>query len=153
MSPGNWDDDFPPPGVHTLHGGVYCLNKDFKVSGKLKGNGVLFKIEHGRVQITGNAQVNLSAKVTGNLAGLLFYQPIDNTNTMVLGGDTGSSYKGTILAPGAQIRIKGPDKGSGFHSQIVGYTIDAEGDSDVVIKFVEDQIYKALTFPEVQFVQ
>lgn len=153
MSPGNWDDDFPPPGVHRLRSGVYCLNKDFKVNGKLKGNGVLFKIEHGRVQITGHAQVNLSAKMTGDLAGLLFYQPIDNTNTMVLGGDSGSVYKGTILAPGAQIRIKGPDKGSGFHSQVVGYTIDVDGDSDIVIKFIEDQIYKALTYPEVQFVQ
>ena len=58
---------------------------------------------------------------------------------------------GTILAPGAEIRIKGSDDKSGFHSQMIGYTINADGDSNVIITYIDEQNYDALYFPEVQF--
>ncbi|MBI3738045.1 MAG: hypothetical protein HY258_03250, partial [Chloroflexi bacterium] len=154
MKAGSWADIFPPPGVDTLGSGVYCLNSDFIITGnrELKGSGVVFKIEHGRVQFAPSAKINLSAPRTGDLAGLLIYQPAENTHYLAInGGNEDSTIRGTILAPGAQIRIKGNDSNYGFHSQIIGYTIDVDGDSKIVIRYVDDQNYDALTMPEIQF--
>ncbi len=153
MTSGYWDDIFPPPGVDTLGSGVYCLNSDFIVTDnrELKGNGVVFKIEHGRVQFAGNATINLSAPKSGDLAGLLIYQPAENTHYLALNANEDSSIRGTILAPGAQIRIKGNDSDYGFHSQIIGYTIDVDGNSNIVMRYIDDQNYDALTMPEIQF--
>ncbi len=155
MSPGSWSDVFPPPGVDQLASGVYCLNDDFTLNdnSQLSGNQVVIKMEHGRLHFSGHAQVDLSAPGSGPNAGLLIYQPQDNTNVMSLNANEKSSIRGTILAPGAQIRIKGNGSSYGFHSQIVGYTIQVDGQDDIVFKVIDDQIYKALTFPQVQFSQ
>lgn len=153
MSPGSWDDKFPPPGIHMLSGGVYCLNEDFTLGDgdQLIGRNVVIKMEHGRLQFSGHAQINLSAPKSGSLAGLLIYQPQDNTNIMSLNANESSSIQGTILAPGAQIRIKGNASSSGYHSQILGYTILADSTDDIIFKIIDGQNYKALTFPQVQF--
>jgi hypothetical protein len=79
--------------------------------------------------------------------------PPENRHRLVLNAAADSSIIGTILAPGAEIRIKGSDTDFGFHSQIVGYTIDADGNSNVYIRYLEDQNYLALYKPEVQFAQ
>jgi Flp pilus assembly protein TadG len=153
MSPGNWDDTFPPPGVDTLASGYYCLNGDFYVGDgqHLSGNQVVIKMEHGRLHFSANAQINLSAPKGGDLAGLLIYQPQDNTNYMALNANAYSTIVGSILAPGAQIRIHGNSSSFGYHSQIIGLTIQVDGDNDIVFKIIEDQNYKALSFPQVQF--
>jgi len=155
MSAGNWGDDFPPEDVDTLEKGIYCLGGDFILNDnqRLEGSGVVFKIEHGRVRFSGNARINLSAPRKGDLAGLLIYQPIENKNLMVLNANEDSSFVGAILAPGALIRFKGNDSRFGFHSQIIGYRIDVDGDSNIVILYSDDQNYDALTMPEVQFSQ
>ena len=78
------------------------------------------------------------------------YLPPDNRNKVVLNGGSGSVIKGTILAPAAAIHINGNDSSSGFHSQIIGYTIDVNGNSNIVIVYKDDQNYNTLTMPEVQ---
>jgi len=154
MHAGYWDDVFPPIGVDTLGGGIYCLNDDFIIEGarQLQGNGVVFKIEHGSVRIGASVQVNLSAPDSGDLQGLLIYQPAENENYLVInGGNLDSTIRGAILAPGALIRFKGSDSSYGFRSQIIGYRIDVDGDSNIVIDYQDDQNYDALTLPEIQF--
>jgi len=154
MSPGNWGDDFPAEGVSALESGIYCLSGDFKMEGgSLTGNNVVFFLEYGQMKIPGGVQLNLHAPKKGKLAGLLVYQPIENRNPLVLNAALGSSVMGTILAPGADIRIKGSDDKSGFHSQLIGYTIDADGDSNVIITYIDEQNYDALYMPEVEFAQ
>jgi hypothetical protein len=154
MSPGNWGDLFPPDGVTGLENGVYCLDGDFIMGGgSLTGNKVLIYLKHGRMQISGGSVLDLHAPDSGKHAGLLVYQPPENRHRLVLNAALGSSVVGTILAPGAQIRIKGGDDPSGFHSQLVGYTIDADGDSNVIIRYIDEQNYDALHWPEVQFAQ
>jgi len=154
MSPGNWGDIFPPEGVTALENGVYCLDGDFIMTGgSLTGGSVVIYVKNGRMQIPGGVQLNLHAPKAGKYAGLLIYQPIENTNRLVLNAALGSSIIGTILAPGAEIRIKGSDDKFGFHSQLVGYTINADGDSNVVIRYIDEQNYDALYMPEVQFAQ
>lgn len=152
MSPGSWNEDtFPPPNVRTLEKGVYCV-KNFEVTGYLEGTGVTILVE-GELHWNGGATIDLSAPKTGDLAGLLIYLPPENHNKVVLNGNGQSNIKGTILAPGSTIHINGNDSKEGFHSQIIGYHIDVDGNSNVVIKYFDDQNYHAMTMPEVELTE
>lgn len=154
MSAGNWDEDiFPPDGVTHLKAGVYCINGDFVVDGgeSLSATNVLLIIENGRVGISGQAEVHLSAHNSGDTQGLLLYMPISNKNILALNGNADSRYDGTILAPGANLRLNGLDStfGAAYHSQIIAYYIEVDGNHDIHIKYKDEQNYDALKMPEV----
>lgn len=154
ISSGNWGmDDFPPENVTHLHSGVYCIDGDFILGGgrSLTGDNVLLIIKDGNVRISGNSQVHLSSAKSGDTQGLLIYMPITNKNILALNGDIHSEYRGTILAPGADVRINGLDStfGAAYHSQIIGYYIEVDGQSDIYIKYKDEQNYDAFKMPEV----
>jgi hypothetical protein len=153
MSAGIWDDEFPPPDVHELEKGVYCVN-DFIVGGgtHLTGSNVTFVVD-GELRWGADSTLDLRAPTKGDFAGLLIYMPIDNHNKVVLNGGSGAKIRGTILAPGATIHINGNDSLSGFQSQIIGYRIDSSGDSNVIIRYEDDQNYDAITMPEVELTE
>jgi hypothetical protein len=150
MSAGAWGDEFPPEGVTHLGAGVYCLGNGFHITGNLEGNNVVFKVDRGEVRFTGTADIILNAPNSGNNAGLLIYLPMDNNSKVVLNGGVGSVIKGTILAPASPIIIKGMDSPRGFHSQIIGYTVEADGNSNVVIVYNDEQNYDSMEMPELQ---
>ncbi|HJR80341.1 MAG TPA: Tad domain-containing protein [Anaerolineales bacterium] len=150
MSAGAWGEEFPPPGVTRLGGGVYCLSNGMHVTGHLEGHNVIFKVTGGEVRFSSGADIKLDAPNGGDNAGLLIYLPVENRSRVVLNGGAGSSIQGTILAPGSPILIKGMDAKSGFHSQIIGYTIEADGTSNVVINYKPEQNFQSLNMPEVQ---
>jgi hypothetical protein len=150
MSAGAWGDEFPPEGVTHLGAGVYCLGNGLHITGNLEGNNVVFKVDRGEVRFTGTADIILNAPNSGNNAGLLIYLPMDNNSKVVLNGGVGSVIKGTILAPASPIIIKGMDSQRGFHSQIIGYTVEADGNSNVVIVYNDEQNYDSMEMPELQ---
>ena len=150
MTSGRWDDIFPPPGVTHLESGTYCLQKGMDITGDLEGSNVVLKIEDGDVHFSGGAKILLDAPHTGDLKGLLMFVPMNNRNKIVLNGGADSIIKGTILAPASDIHINGNDSSAGFKSQIIGYTIDVNGDSNVVIDYKDELNYNTLTMPEVQ---
>ena len=123
------------------------------VTGHLEGHNVIFKVTDGEVRFSSGADIRLDAPNTGDNAGLLIYVPMENHHRVVLNGGAGSNIQGTILAPASPVLIKGMDSRSGFHSQIIGYTIEADGTSNVVIKFIPEQNYQTLTMPEIQLSQ
>jgi hypothetical protein len=153
MSAGSWVEEFPPPGVTRLESGVYCLNNGMHITGHLEGHNVLFFVKRGEVRFSSGADIRLDARNTGDNAGLLIYLPMENRSKVVLNGGAGSNIQGTILAPGSPVLIKGLDSRTGFHSQIIGYTIEADGTSNVVIKFIPEQNYQTWTMPEIQLSQ
>lgn len=155
MTAGSWDGDFPPAGVTRLGSGIYCLNNNFVIGDGvgLSGKNVVFKVEHGAIHFSGSARVELTPPKGGPLAGLLIYLPMDNHSRVALNAARDSIIRGTILAPGADIHIKGNDSKYGFHSQIIGYTIDLDGTSNVIIIYIKSQNYNALSAPEIQLVQ
>ncbi len=150
MSPGSWDDDFPPESVTHLESGIYCLGNGINITTNIEGHNVVLEVQDGEVHFNGGADIILDAPDKGEFAGLLIYVPMDNPSKVVLNGGSGSKIKGTILAPSSAIHINGNDASSGFHSQIIGYRIDVNGDSNVVIVYQDDQNYNTLTMPEVQ---
>lgn len=157
MTSGAWDEEiFPPEGVTTLGSGTYCIGGDFILEGGqvLKGSHVVFVVD-GQVKISGNAEVDLRAPRNGDNEGLLIYMPIDNHNILALNGNNESRYQGTILAPGADVRLNGLDStnGAAYHSQIIGYYIEVDGTDNIIIKYEDEQNFDALRMPEVILTQ
>ncbi|MDD2921259.1 MAG: pilus assembly protein TadG-related protein [Anaerolineales bacterium] len=158
MSSGSWSEkeSFPPKGVQYLEAGVYCItDTDFELKGEdsLEGSNVIIKIEGGELRIDGQAKVDLKAPASGDFAGLLFYLPIDNNNLVTLNLGKDASLRGTILAPGAEIRLNGSASEEGFHSQIIGYMIRSDGQSNIVIKYKDEYNFDAYSMPEIQLVK
>lgn len=150
MSSGNWGGVFPPEGVVNLQSGIYCLDGDFLMNGgSLNGANVLIYLRSGQMHISGGVQLDLKAPHSGKYAGLLVYQPMENKHPLILNAAPESAITGTILAPGANIKIKGNASDFGYHSQLVGYTIEGDGTDNVIIRYVDDQNYDALYWPEV----
>ncbi|MBI5936174.1 MAG: hypothetical protein HY867_20910 [Chloroflexi bacterium] len=159
MSPGFWDPTneeptFPPKGVKNLKRGIYCIGGDVRVHGntELHGTGVLLIVD-GSVHFAGDATINLEALGGGPFQGLLLYLPLGNRNTVVLNGDSESTFRGSILAPSSLIRINGNHSNYGFHSQIIGLFIEVNGSSNVLINYKDEQNYDAASFPSVEFIQ
>ena len=149
MSPGEWADDFPPEGVTHLESGAYCLENGMNINGPLQGSDVVFKVIDGDVRF-GNANIVLDPQDDGNNAGLLIYLPQENKSRVVLDGGPESIISGTILAPASHIVINGNSSASGFQSQIIGYTIEAGGSSNIVLAYKDAQNFDSYTMPEVQ---
>lgn len=157
ITAGAWSDGpFPPEGIHYMQAGVYCLEGvDFHVKGNalLEGTNVVIQVEGGGVHFDGGVQVNLRAPLQGEFAGLLFYVPMDTHYPLTINLGPESSLKGTILAPGAEIRMNNDESESGLHSQIIGYTIRSDGQSIIKIKYEDENNYDAYTMPEIQLIQ
>jgi hypothetical protein len=151
MTPGNWEEDFPPDGVTHLESGVYCINGDFIVGDGevLIGDGVILKVENGVVKLSSRSKVKLTAPDNGSNAGLLLYMPLNNNKRLSLNGGSESSFKGPIFAPGAEIHLNGLESPRGFHSQIIGYTIEVDGTDVIYITYADDDNYDAYRMPEV----
>jgi Flp pilus assembly protein TadG len=154
MTSGNWDEGvFPPEGVHELESGVYCLQDDFIVTeGQiLEGTGVTIIMEDGNIKISGHAEINLSAPKDGPNAGLLIYMPIGNHGVIFLNGSDESNYMGTIFAPGGDLYLNGLDstRGAAYHSQIIAYYIEVDGNDNIEINYKDEQNWDTLTMPEV----
>jgi Flp pilus assembly protein TadG len=154
MTAGSWGEDvFPPEGVTQLEGGVYCLDGDFilEAGQELRGGGVIIYLKEGSMHINGNATVDLSGAGGGPNKGLLIYMPIENKSILAISGSNDSRYQGTILAPGADVRINGLDAGDGaaYHSQIIGYYIEVDGTDNIYIKYKDEQNFDTLSMPEV----
>jgi hypothetical protein len=155
MSPGAWDEKFPPENITQLNPGTYCLTDGFEVNSNqtIEGHGVTLIVLNGEVRFAGNANMILEAPSTGIYKGLLIYLPMENDSKVVLNGGASSSFVGTILAPASEIVINGNSSASGFQSQIIGYRVDADGSGNVVILYNDEQNYDAVTMPEVQLSQ
>lgn len=155
MSPGNYSDNiFPPEGVQFLESGVYCIKGDFVLDhGYLQGSNVTFVLEYGRIKWNGSSFVDLSAPQSGENAGLLIFAPIENKSIMRINSNSDSTLRGTILMPGAEIHINGGDSQFGYHSQIIGYRIQSNGQSNIVIKYKDEQNFDTFSMPEIQLIK
>jgi hypothetical protein len=158
MTPGNYEEGvFPPEGVHYLEPGVYCISEDFIVKENyvLEGDGVVIVVEHGKVKISGHADINLRAPRNGPNAGLLLYMPIDNQGLIDLNGSDTSSFRGTIFAPKGEVRINGLDAGlgGGYFSQVIAYYIEVDGSDNVKLHYRDEDNWDTLSMPEVVLIK
>jgi hypothetical protein len=118
--------------------GIYCLYDDLKITGgTVTGSFVAFYMVEGNVTITGNAEVNLSAPISGDLAGMLFFVDYENPDGDIsLIGTNNSLFTGTVFSPVGSIEVGGTstgvsDKAATFNTQLIGWTVKVVGTSQV----------------------
>jgi hypothetical protein len=153
LSPGNWEGAFPPRGVTHLQSGLYCVDGTFMVNAHdtLIGNEVVIYMRSGNVHWDGNAQINLTAPLSGPYAGLLIYMPMSNDEGMIINGNSDSSFVGTFLAPASDVQINGTAGTEGYNSQIIGYTIDLIGTADLKIEYNQNENLIVTHPPAIEF--
>lgn len=145
-------------GNHTMDPGFYCLDGDFVANGgTLKSNvtatgngvGIYMTATGGAVSLGGNVVLDLHAgsKVVdgaGNatMNGMLIYMDKANQNIISMAGGSGSTYSGTIYAPGPsnasnteKCSITGSSGGMTVRSNIICYSINVSGSSSLTIDY------------------
>jgi Flp pilus assembly protein TadG len=156
MSPGNYDDNspFPPNGIKILNPGIYCINDaNVSINSDLTGEGVLLYVKEGSITMNGSANIRLSAPASGQYAGLLFYQPIDNDEGITINGSNQSAWTGMILSPGSNCKLNGSGAPDGLNSQIICDTIDVSGSAAVKIHYSDSQNYDGTVPPQIELTQ
>ena len=103
----------------TMSSGIYIIEGGgFSVSGNasVTGSGVMIFNAgskypstggtYGSITLGGNGTCNLSPATSGTYAGIVFFQPLDNTKAITVTGNA-SGITGTIYAPAAQLSESG----------------------------------------------
>jgi hypothetical protein len=121
--------------------GLYCVTGDIKFNAGdiVKGTGVTIVIQNGSMTMNGGATIKLYAP-TGSgvepaVAGLLFYAPPSNHNTIQLNGNSDSRFTGTVLATGANINMTGTENNESYKTQIIGYNVEVGGTADTDVTY------------------
>lgn len=161
MTPGSWSGTFPPAGVVALSSGLYCVDGDFTLnaSDTLTGLNVSIFVFDGDIHWNGGASVNLQAypEGYGELSGLLIYlpmgDPIDYSHIVDINGNNTSYLKGTILAPSAATTVNGSGSLPRIDGQIIGYTVELSGSSDIYLWYNDAENWDSYTNPMIQLTE
>jgi len=159
LSPGNWTGSFPPDGETYLDPGIYCItDSSFRMNAHdtLSGDDVLLYLANAStVKWNGNAQINLSGRLSGPYQGMVIYISHQNyTNpgncSMTLNGNEDCSFTGTIYAPTCNVNMLGAGSTIGWRSQVVGYTVELGGNNDFTIFYTADDNYVTNLPPQIE---
>ncbi len=135
ITPGNTSDFNFHGGTWTLQPGIYCVDGGFSANAStvLTGHNVLIYVRTGDISWNGGATLNLDAPDDGEYANLLLYQDPANSSQATINGNSASSFSGTMFIPSAEVQVNGTGSASGFHSQVIGNTVDMSGTADMHI--------------------
>lgn len=124
------------PGTYVLNGG------GLQVSGgaNLQGTGVTFfntgttggATKYAAISLTGGGSTSLKAPLTGDLAGILFYQDrtISSTQQNKIAGGASTLFEGTMYFPTTPLDYSGGSSASGAaYTIIVADTVSISGNS------------------------
>lgn len=136
------------PGVIVVNGGItmsgqstinfgsglYYFTGQFAASGGDTANGsnVTFYAAgpNGSYNISGGANLSLSAPTSGAYNGILFWQAQGDTQAMTVSGGSTSTVEGVIYAPSAQLNLSG-NTGTNFDTDIVTDSLNLSGSSSL----------------------
>lgn len=155
FTPGYTDDFKFTGGNWTLDSGIYCVDGGFNVNAgtTIVGNDVMIYVMSGDVTWNGSADLNLDAPDDGEYAGMLIYQDPGNTARATINGSSSSTFTGTMYLPGAEVQINGTGAADGFHSQVIGDTVDMSGTADMDIIYNADENYSIRRPPQVELTE
>lgn len=116
-------------GMHfNGNGGNYCNNVSFIAS-------------TGAVTWNGNVSNRFYAPTGGDYENVLIYMPYGNSSPLSITGNAGNELTGSIIAVSSPITVGGNNWTTGLNSQIIGYTVDIQGNSNLVINYVPGDQY------------
>ena len=117
------------PGIYLIEGGNFSINAGAQVT----GDNVMFFFGDGAAsKLNGNALINLTPPNSGIYSGMLFFG--DRGAAMAdhhVNGSSGTSFGGAIYFPSQKITYNGGAGATGGCTQIIGYMIEFNGNSDL----------------------
>ena len=136
-------------GAGTLEAGVHCVKGDINLTGhnKLTGKNVLIVMLDGGIKVAGGATLDLSRaddlvdKNGNQYGGLLIYAPPTNSEVLTLGGNTGSLFQGSIIAPSGTCDIGGTPKAKANHTALICNKVKFHCTPDVNIVYNDAELY------------
>ncbi len=152
-SPGNYSSTIRVnSGEVTFEPGLYCISASPNAlvinGGNITANGVTIVAQHGDVDISGNATVNMSAPMpdpdpSPALPMVLIYLPASNASDVLLSGGGDSSFVGLVYAPAGDVTVTGNSGvNQTFHTQIIGNNVEISGNATVDIHFSTDENFQ-----------
>jgi hypothetical protein len=119
-------------GTFGVSPGVFLY---FKPGGSFTFNG------GSGVQLWGinDANVSLDSSLEKYKGFLMYLAPDYASGSPVnckINGHSGDAFMGTIYAPYCNVTLSGTSDPSGFESQLIGYTVDLTGASNVVLNYI-----------------
>jgi hypothetical protein len=117
------------PGLYIIDGGTLSATS----TAVLNGTGVTFFLTNGaRLDINGQAQLNLSAPTTGTYAGLLFFADRSGSSlNHKLNGTSDSILTGAVYLPNDNLAFSGTNNTATGCTQIIARTLDLTGNSGI----------------------
>lgn len=117
------------PGVYIIDGGTLSANS----TAVLNGTGVTFFLTNGaRLDINGQATLNLSAPTSGTYSGLLFFADRSGSSVNhVLNGTSSSTITGAVYLPNDNLSYSGNTNSVSGCTQIIARTLDLTGNSGI----------------------
>lgn len=134
--------------------GLYCVtNSPGPYHGEITGTGVTFYVKPSNFTLKFNGSGNAftaTAPTSGEYAGVLMYvAPQVSNNTLLqtqdidMRGNGYGAFSGSIIAPSAQITMKGNSGTTGLESQIIGYSVLGDGGADIYVDYNSAENYQA----------
>lgn len=114
----------------------------FNGNSTFNSQNTVFYLNAGSMTWNGNTRLVMDPPDSGDYAGLLIYMPASNTSDLMINGNSGASLTGSIIAPGADVAIRGNSGTTTLHSRIIGYTIEIGGNANTTIDFKENENYQ-----------
>lgn len=117
------------PGVYIIDGGTLSANS----TAVLNGTGVTFFLTNGaRLDINGQARLNLSAPTSGAYSGLLFFADRSGSSVNhVLNGTSSSTITGAVYLSNDNLSYSGNNNSASSCTQIIARTLDLTGNSSI----------------------
>lgn len=138
----------------TFSNGVYCISNMDALDKKdiVLNNATLYVTDMVfDLRFAGGGGFNGTPTSSGTYAGsdtyagyymIVAYNPTPcptfnakNVQTMVLRGNSGGTFSGTILAPSACVDIRGNGEPSGIQTQLIAYNVSSNGNAEVFINY------------------
>ena len=108
---------------------------DFAGSGSTFCNDVTFIVSTGSVTWNGNSANRMYAPSGGDYENVLLYMPYPNDRPIKITGNSSNELTGSIIGVASPITVNGNDWTNGLHSQIVGFTVNLNGNGTMVINY------------------
>ena len=96
---------------------------------------VTFYMTTGTAFFSGVADNTLSAPTSGDYKGLLIFQPLGNSTTIDIQGNSNQHYTGSIIGLSAPIHVAGNNQSFAVNSQFVGYTFTVSGNINFTVNY------------------
>jgi Putative Flp pilus-assembly TadE/G-like len=108
---------------------------DFGGTSNIFCNNVTFIVSTGGVTWNGAIENRMYAPTGGDYKGVLLYMPFPNDKPIKINGNSTNQLTGSIIGVASPITVTGNDWTTGLHSQIIGNTVNLNGNGTMVINY------------------